>query len=110
MVDLSIILTDIRLEIDHLVEAGVSQDEAERQAVVAVMARASYAQTATPHETRLLAIIDRVASETRRPVATNRICSETGMDYFAAYYHLRNLEKRGLLLRPAGPRSGWKVA
>lgn len=110
MIDLSIILTDIRSEIDRLVDEGLIQETAEQKAVTAVLARAAYAQTATPHELRLLSIIDRIASETRRPVATNRICSETGMDYFAAYYHLRNLERRGLVMRPAGPRSGWKVA
>lgn len=110
MIELSTILAEIRSEIDRLIDAGVAQSEAEQQAVTNVMARAAYEQTATPHEAHLLSVIDRIVSETRRPVATNRICSETGMDYFAAYWHLRNLERRGLLHRPAGPRSGWKVA
>ena len=110
MTDLSILLADIRNEIDVLISSGISRAEAEQQAVTSVLARAAYAHTTTPHETRLLSIIDRISSETRRPVATHRICSEVGMEYFAAYYHLRNLERRGLLHRPAGPRSGWRVA
>lgn len=110
MIDLSILLTDIRDEIDRLTGDGVPQDEAEQQAVTSVMARAAYAQTASPHETRIITIIDRLSLQSRAPVSTHSICAEIGSDYFATYYHLRNMERRGLLVRPRGPRSGWKVA
>ena len=110
MTELSAILFELRSEIDRLVADGIEQSEAISQAVDTVLSRAAYAETTSPHEARLLDVIERVSADTRRPVATHRICSEVGSDYFITYYHLRNLERRGLLCRPSGPRSGWQVA
>jgi predicted metal-dependent phosphotriesterase family hydrolase len=110
MTDFSTVLTDIRKEIDRLVSEGIAQEEAVEQAVIGIIGKAAYEHTAAPHEYRLLEIISRIGKETGRPVATHRVCTETGSDYFITYYYLRNLERRGLLCRPSGPRSGWKVA
>ena len=62
-------------------------------------------------ETRLL---DRLGQAARRnsgrPVATKALMVDLGVDTWNIWYHLRQLEERGLVHRPEGPKSGWTVA
>lgn len=65
----------------------------------------------SPFEARVLDTLDTLSPrDSSPPVPTKRACAELGMDYFALHYHLRKLEDRGLVSRPRGPRSGWKVS
>ena len=112
MTDLNLktLLENIRIEAARLQRDGLDIDAAYQQAIVVAIKAAAEAHGISPFEARILSEIDRIAGETRRPVPTHRLCAELGTQYAAAFYHLRNLERRGLLSRPSGPRSGWQVA
>lgn len=110
MSELQTLIDNIKREADRLQRQGQDIDSAYHDALVEVVKLTAEAQSVSPFEARLLAEIERIATETRRPVPTLHLCSVTGADYFAIYYHLRNLERRGLLHRPSGQRSGWHVA
>lgn len=110
MTELEKLYRDIRLEIERLVGEGVDRDAALMQALATVLKRNVYGQTADDYETQLKTIIERLSSETRQPVPTKSICAEVGADYFATYYHLRKMERRGQLTRVKGRYSGWRVA
>ena len=74
-----------------------------------IMAEAN--RRARDAEARILDVLDNLSpTEVGRPVATKRLATELGIDYFALHYHMRKLESRGLVRRPQGQRSGWKVA
>lgn len=106
-------LVRLRQLVDHAVraDATLSREEAYQQAVPRLLMQDAESLELSPFEARVLDTLDTLAPrETSQPVPTKRICAELGMDYFALHYHLRKLEDRGLIGRPSGPRSGWKIA
>ena len=111
MTDLSIreLLVEIRRQADILSTGDRLADYS--LAIDQVIMRNAEALELTPFEARILDVLDNLSpNDIARPVATKRLATELGIDYFALHYHMRKLESRGLVRRPHGQRSGWKVA
>ncbi len=103
------LLVEIRREADVI--GGDDRLSAYGLAVNRVIMRTAEALEMTPFEARILDVLDTLSpKDIARPVATKRLATELGIDYFALHYHMRKLESRGLVRRPQGQRSGWKVA
>ena len=108
--ELKVLMDLIKLEADRLqAEDGLSIDAAYEHAVAVTFKTAAEKQAMSPFEARILAEV-RHASRGGRPIKITALLVklETGSRY-SIYYHLRNLERRGLVYRPGGARSkiGW---
>jgi hypothetical protein len=109
--DLRLLLDNIKAEIERAVSAGIDRAEAERDVPAAVLSRMAYQQTVTPFEARILSETERAERDIGRPVPTTAIATRCGVaSRFTMYGYLRDLERRGLVCRPLGRKSGWGVA
>lgn len=106
-------LVRLRSEVDRLChdDPALPRRDAYHRAVSDVLMQDAESLEVTPFEARVLDFLDAHSpAHDDPPVPTKRLEIELNMNYFTAHYHLRKLEDRGLISRPAGPRSGWKVA
>ncbi len=112
--NLKALLENIRIEATKLQRDGLDIDSAYARALVEVVKVAAEAQDISPFEARILvAINDIQRHQGGLPVGTTRIKVELGIESrFAMYAHLRDLERRGLLMKAGGRNSkmGWMVA
>lgn len=108
MTDLHQLLTQLRIEVDkqRKDDPDLDLDTAYQDAIVKVFMTAAESLQVTHFEARILDELNRIDE----PITGVALSVVLGMDYFALYYHLRNLEDRGLICRPQGMRGGYKVA
>ena len=108
--ELTAFLNSIKDEADRLQEEdGLSIDAAYERAVAAAIKAAAEMQEVSPIEKQVLAELKH-ASRGGRPVSSTKLAVLLGIDSrYTMAYHLRNLERRGLVYRPGGARSkrGW---
>lgn len=113
MSDLSIreFLLEVRREALHiLAECDNNLDIAYREAEHRVMMRNAEALEVDHFEVHILDTVEMLSPRDADPVPTMRLCVEMGMPYTTMVYHLTKLERKRLLHRPRGERSGWKIA
>lgn len=112
--NLKVLLENIRIEATKLQRDGMGIDEAYARALVEVVKVTAEAQDISPFEARVLAAMNEIQrNQGGRPVGTMRVAVEVGVDSrFAMYAHLRDLEKRGLVMKAGGRNSkmGWLLA
>lgn len=107
-------LVALKAEADDIlgVNANISPNEAYGMALANLAMLQAEGNAVSPFEARLLSELQE-ASDNGRPVSSTTLAVRLGIDSrFTMHYHLRSLERRGLVYRPAGPRSksGWAVA
>jgi DNA-binding transcriptional ArsR family regulator len=110
--ELAVFINRIKEEADRLQgEHGLSIDAAYEQAVAAVFKTAAEAQLISPFEARILAEL-KIASRGGRPVSSTALAARLGVGSRRTMaFHLKRLERRGLVYRPGGPKAkgGWST-
>ena len=108
--ELAVFINRIKEEADRLQAAhGLSIDAAYEQAVAAVFKAAAEEQVISPFEARILAEL-KTASRGGRPVSSTALATRLGIgSRYTIAHRLHELERRGLVYRPRGPKSkgGW---
>jgi hypothetical protein len=86
-------------------------DAAYGEALQAVIKRMVEGRKTQAFEDRLLAALRSLSkAQGGRPVSTTRLAVELGQTTWSTWYYLAKLERRGLIHRPAGSKSGWAAS
>ncbi len=108
--ELATLLENIKREADRLQREGLNVDVAYDRAITEIVKLAAEQQAVSPFEQCILkAIHDRNG----HPVSTTALAVMLGIESrYTMYNYLSDLERRGLVHRPLGPRSksGWALA
>ena len=112
--ELTALIESIRDEVDPLLSDGMEPKQAYALALGAVAQRIVETDRLDPFDARILDELERAGrSNGGRPVSTTTLAVRLGIQSRATmWWHLNNLERRGLVKKPLGPRSksGWSVA
>lgn len=92
-------------------EPNIAPLDAYQKAVAQIFMVAAESLDVSPFEARVLDVLDKLSPHNDvPPAATKRLAAHLGISDWSAWNYLSGLEKRGLVNRPQGSRSGWKVA
>lgn len=108
--DLSTLLENIKREADKRQREGADIDTAYHDAITEVIKLTAEQQAVNPFEVRILSVLQ---EHNGRPVSTTAVAVALGIpSRWTMYNYLSDLEQRGLIVRPLGPRSksGWALA
>ena len=112
--EITALIKAIQEEVDPRLEAGVEPELAYALALGAVAQRIVETDRLDPFEARILDELERaMKSNGGRPVSTIALATRLGVrNRVSMWEYLSSLERRGLVVRPMGPRSksGWSVA
>lgn len=112
-VNLDDLIAAVAEELDDLpLDARPSPEELRRLKAIAIVAERAEQQQISPFQKRILDTLQTLSPRPDSPpVSTVKLVTAIGglSGRWQAWYHLNILEEKGLVYRPRGPRSGWKV-
>lgn len=114
--ELHIRLSALKAEADRIQSEcpDITPNEAYGAAMANIAMLQAEGYAVSPFEARILSELEALyRNQGGLPVCTTALATRLGIENrFTMLYHLRNLERRGLVTRPMGPRSksGWGVA
>lgn len=108
--ELIAVASEIRAELPP--DAAPTQEQLRTLTALAVAVERIESQQVSPFQERILRTLETLSPrESSPPVSTTRLISAVGGldNRFTAWRYLSDLEARGLVCRPHGPKSGWKA-
>jgi hypothetical protein len=112
-INLRELITRMREYADHIraENPDIDAPAAYEKAIVQIFMVTAESLDVSPFEARVLDVLDGLSPrEHTPPVPTRKVAARLGISDWSTWYHLSRLEKRGLITRPQGGKSGWKVA